>query len=385
MELPVSNVPVTLISGALGVGKTTAIRGLFAHRPEGERWAVLVNEFGEVGIDGAVLESGGLSVREVPGGCICCSAGLSMRAALVRLLREIRPDRLIIEPTGLAHPASVLDQLRSPGLREAVSLRATITLVDPRRFTSADPSRWGTETPGWSRPLGHGGFDPGREDAWHDQVVAADVLVANRCDLADAATVEAFRQGADQLFPPPLVVATTTFGALDPAWLHLDPSPERTDRRAHVHDRPAHVAIGADPSDDAEAPSGPRLVPEEEGSTEEGRRHPAEAGAYATCGWIFPPSVAFHRRRLELALQTLVRPGDALPAGVERLKGIFRTPRVWLKVDATSDEIRWEALNYRRDSRVEIIAAAEPPPDWDAVEAALRAARFDPRTDRGSL
>lgn len=314
MELPVQDVPVTLVTGELGVGKTTAIRALFAHRPEGERWAVLVNEFGEVGLDGPVLEAGGLEVREVPGGCICCSAGLSLRVALVRLLREIQPDRLLIEPTGLAHPAAVLDQLRLPGLREAVSQRATITLVDPRRFL--DPAIRG-------------------RDVYADQVIAADVLVANRSDLADLGTLTRFRQAASALYPPPLVVANTQHGELDPEWLELAPFPERP-VSGKVHVASNHVGHG----------------------------------------WVFPPTVVFDKNLLEDALQELVRPGPALPAGVARLKGLFRTPRVWLKVDATPDLLKFEGINYRRDSRVEVIAPADPPPDWAAVEAMFEAARI---------
>ena len=76
----VDNVPTTLFTGFLGVGKTTAILSAFEHRPTEGRWAVLVNEFGEIGIDGAILsDRDGLAVAEVPGGCICCSAGLALR------------------------------------------------------------------------------------------------------------------------------------------------------------------------------------------------------------------------------------------------------------------------------------------------------------------
>lgn len=191
-----------MICGALGVGKTTAIRALFDHRPAGERWAVLVNEFGRVGIDGALLEGGGVEVREIAGGCICCTAGPMLRVALVRLLREVRPDRLLVEPTGLAHPASIVDLLRAPGVREGVAPRATIGLVDPRAFArrTSDP-------------------------VYRDQVLAADVLVASWADVAPPGALDLFRAEAERLWPPPAVIATTEHARLDPAWLDLDPSP----------------------------------------------------------------------------------------------------------------------------------------------------------------
>ncbi len=94
-----SHVAANIITGFLGVGKTTAIRHLLANKPEQARWAVLVNEFGEVGVDGAILSEQGALVKEVPGGCMCCVAGLPMTVGLNTLLAQ-KPDRILIEPTG---------------------------------------------------------------------------------------------------------------------------------------------------------------------------------------------------------------------------------------------------------------------------------------------
>lgn len=95
MPHPSHAIPTNLILGFLGVGKTTAILNLLKHKPAGERWAVLVNEFGEVGIDGAMLDMEGAFVREVPGGCMCCVAGLPMQIGLNQLIHRARPDRLL--------------------------------------------------------------------------------------------------------------------------------------------------------------------------------------------------------------------------------------------------------------------------------------------------
>ena len=75
-------IPTSLILGFLGVGKTTAILDLLKNKPENEVWAVLVNEFGEVGIDGAMLQTEGAFIKEIPGGCMCCVAGLPMQIGL---------------------------------------------------------------------------------------------------------------------------------------------------------------------------------------------------------------------------------------------------------------------------------------------------------------
>ena len=111
-------IPTNVITGFLGVGKTTAILNLLKQKPDDERWAVLVNEFGEVGIDGSLLHGKdrveqGIYIKEVPGGCMCCAAGLSMHIALNMLIAHAKPHRLIIEPTGLGHPKEVLDILSS--------------------------------------------------------------------------------------------------------------------------------------------------------------------------------------------------------------------------------------------------------------------------------
>ncbi len=314
-ELAVTNVPTTVVTGFLGVGKTTAILSMFQHRPDNERWAVLVNEFGDVGIDGTVLSgAGGLEVREIPGGCICCSAGLEMKMGLVRLLRDVRPDRLFVEPTGLAHPASIVDMLRSPGIREAVALRATLCLVDPKQFLD---SRYTS-----------------REN-WRDQLRISDVLVANRTDLATDAQMTAFREAAAALYPPKLAVIETVNGQIEERWLHEDPAPAkiRLDVPHGVDDRSA-------------------------------------------AGWILPPSIWFDRVQLEDAIGEIMRPGGPLAKGAIRLKGVFRTPRVWLLVQATHDQIKYEAIHHRRDNRVEVIAdEAVDEAGWEAVKTRLLAAQ----------
>ncbi|MDU1108184.1 MAG: GTP-binding protein, partial [Enterobacter sp.] len=123
-----------LITGFLGSGKTTSILHLLANKDPAEKWAVLVNEFGEVGIDGALLSSSGAMIKEIPGGCMCCVNGLPMQVGLNTLLRQGKPDRLLIEPTGLGHPKQILDLLTAPVYEPWIDLRATLCLLDPRQL-----------------------------------------------------------------------------------------------------------------------------------------------------------------------------------------------------------------------------------------------------------
>lgn len=310
----VNRIPAHVVAGPLGVGKTTTLLSLFRHRPPGERWAVIVNEFGAVGIDGAVLsDDGTVSVKEIAGGCVCCVAGPALRATVVKVLREQRPDRLFVEPTGLAHPAAIVDLLRSPGLRGSVELRGVIVLVDPRRLRPSDP-------------------------LFRDLVSAADVLVGHRADLASDEELAAFRSFAASLWPPPALVLAASHGDLPAA----------------VLDAPAEAR-----------PRTPLLHP---------------LAPVREWGRQWDPDTVFAADRLERALQALVRPGDAVPAGVLRAKGIFHTDRGWRLVHADAERIASEPIGWRRDSRFELVS--EGPVEGASVDllfsSAIRGQGHDP-------
>jgi len=222
-------VPTNIITGFLGVGKTTAILQLLKRKPENENWAVLVNEFGEIGIDGALIagnnpQESGVFIREVPGGCMCCASGVPMQIALNMLLAKAKPDRLLIEPSGLGHPKEVLALLQSVHYREVLSLQATITLIDARKLQD-------------SRYTEHAIFK--------QQLDIADIIVANKADLYQKndlefaqsyLTQQALHQGSRDHSTP---FYSTTNGALEIEWLnsrprlhHIEPEDNK-----HVHDK----------------------------------------------------------------------------------------------------------------------------------------------------
>ncbi|MGP0170454.1 CobW family GTP-binding protein [Pseudomonas sp. NCHU5208] len=127
-----SQIPTHLIAGPLGAGKTSLIRHLLAQKPAGERWAVLINEFGQIGLDAALLAQGddGIALAEVAGGCLCCVNGAPFQVGLGRLLRKTRPDRLLIEPSGLGHPAQLLAQLRQPPWLGVLAVQPALMVLD---------------------------------------------------------------------------------------------------------------------------------------------------------------------------------------------------------------------------------------------------------------
>lgn len=236
MSEALRNIPVTLVTGLLGAGKTTLIDYLLEHRPREERWAVLVNEFSETGVDGARLARDGVYLREVAGGCMGCSAAVMLRVELNRLLREARPHRLLVEPTGLGHPMELLQLFASETYREVLSPRATICLLDARRLS---------EQKFLDSPL------------WHQQKQSADVLLGSKADLwtpEDRAAFDALC--AEQPFLACGIVPAAG-GRFDPAWLDAPAgSKGETGHHHHAHDTGPKVydlAFAADARFDTEA------------------------------------------------------------------------------------------------------------------------------------
>lgn len=137
----VKKTKVHLISGFLGTGKTTALKSLMAQKDPNEKWVIIVNEFGEIGIDGAVLSDNGIPVAEIAGGCLCCTAGPQMGVTVQKMLRDAKPDRLMIEASGLAHAASVIDELKAKPLDGLLEIGAVFTVVDPRASSSIPITR----------------------------------------------------------------------------------------------------------------------------------------------------------------------------------------------------------------------------------------------------
>jgi G3E family GTPase len=328
LQLPIAT---NLITGFLGVGKTTAVRHLLTQRPTGQRWAVLVNEFGEVGLDGAILgqsEGEGVVVRELAGGCFCCTLSLPLEVSLKELVRLAQPQRLLIESTGLGHPARLLDTLRSGEFARLLQVRATVCITDPRDSTN---------------PLVQ------KSPVFRDQLHMADVVVINKTDVVPPELTAAFVRQAEELYPPKLLVRTTSQAQVDPAWLDLGSDPLRAplfpEAHAHHHEQPATKA----------------------GTPTPGRpiRRQAELEGQDACGWVFALEDIFDADTL---LELLCSEPEFL-----RLKGVFRVERdEWVLVNRAGAELTVEPIAYRRDSRVEVFAA-RPVANWDELERRLLA------------
>jgi G3E family GTPase len=118
-----------IVSGFLGAGKTTLINKLLREAWQGERIAVLENEFGEIGVDGDLLRGHDLAVREITNGCICCALKGDFVEGIKELARDYRPDRIVIEPTGIGKLADIMDACRLAAEETPVSVHTVMTVA----------------------------------------------------------------------------------------------------------------------------------------------------------------------------------------------------------------------------------------------------------------
>ncbi len=160
-----------VITGFLGVGKTTTLQHLLSQKPAHEKWAVLLNEFGKTGLDAALLESDGVVVTQIPGGCLCCAAELPFQITLNKIIRFEKPQRLFIEPSGLGHPDKIIELLKQDQYKDILSLQPVLTLIDMRHLSNTKYRQ---------------------HDIYQRQLAIADVFVANKSELAQPENIADF-------------------------------------------------------------------------------------------------------------------------------------------------------------------------------------------------
>lgn len=207
-----SRIPVHVVAGFLGVGKTTALTALVASRAGVERAAIVVNDFGEAGIDATQFDTS--IVQNIAGGCVCCTAPEDLVRVISELLEVQKPDRIWIEPSGLGRPRDVLDMLSRGGLAARVDLRPMVVVVDPERLDLDDP-------------------------LMREQWEGGDILVINRVDLAGPAAMKRIRDLAAAMWPPFIRVIETRHGVLPaalPDWTRSVPELDPGHDHTHVHD-----------------------------------------------------------------------------------------------------------------------------------------------------
>lgn len=366
--------PATVITGFLGAGKTTLIRHLLKNA-DGRRIALIVNEFGDVGVDGDLIRDvaadcgmadcagsevdGG--VVELTNGCLCCTVADDFEPALTQLLdRAEPPDHIIIETSGLALPQPLVRAFGWPAIRTRVVMDGVTAVVDAAalsegRFTSdedaLDRQREADEALDHETPLA---------ELFDDQLSAADMVVLNKVDLVGEPGLAAATDAVTRRVRPGVGVVRSARGAVDPAVLLGLETALRDGRRAHDH---------ADDQQHADEHAHEHAADDHHHHDHHHNHHDHDHDAFAT-------------RVLDAGeaadVEVLVaRLGDALRAhGVLRLKGFaaIAGKPMRLVVQAAGPRIEtyfdrpWPAKAPRR-TRLVVIGEARL--DWDAVMASI--------------
>ncbi len=258
-----AKIPVTVITGFLGSGKTTLIRHLLQNN-QGRRIAVLVNEFGELGIDGELLKScqicpededGSENIYELTNGCLCCTVQEEFLPMMQQLLkRRDKIDCILIETSGLALPKPLIKAFRWQEIRNAATVDAVITVVDCAAVAAGtfasnpeavDAQRQADDSLEHETPL---------QELFEDQLACADLVILNKTDLVDSQAKAEVEELVKQELPRVVKMIESTNGEIDVSILlgiqaavedNLDSRPSHHDSEEdHDHDdeiNSAHV------------------------------------------------------------------------------------------------------------------------------------------------
>jgi cobalamin biosynthesis protein CobW len=225
MTASLARVPCTIITGFLGAGKTTLIRHVLGNAG-GRRLAVIVNEFGDVGIDGEILKGCGVAacpeenIVELANGCLCCTVADEFVPALDTILsRQPAVEHIVIETSGLALPKPLVQAFHWPAIRSRVTVDGVVAVVDGAAVAdgrvAADMEKLARQR-GADPSLGH---DDPVEEVFADQIACADLVVLNKRDLLDDTALDNALAAVRGRLPRAVKVVAVADGKLDPAAL----------------------------------------------------------------------------------------------------------------------------------------------------------------------
>ncbi|QPN45399.1 GTP-binding protein [Priestia aryabhattai] len=318
------NIPTHVIAGPLGAGKTSLIRQLMAQRPAGERWAVLVNEFGQIGLDAALLsrDEDGVAIAEVAGGCLCCVNGTPFQVGLGRLLRKVRPDRLFIEPSGLGHPLQLLAQLNQAPWVGVLTLQPMVMVVDAQALARGEPL----------------------PDAQQQALAAAALVVFNKSEAVDENS---------------RLLINKEFAAKQGVWTEqglLAVSRLPYSSTAAVSD----AAVDKRVVDNHQAAAGALWIDPRQPIC-----HAQQGEGGWSVGWRWHPSQQFDPQALRGLLDS---------HSWRRAKGVIHSPQGWQSFNGLDGNLpAWQPSDWRKDTRIELIF--DQPQPLQALQAALEACR----------
>ncbi|MEM7783327.1 MAG: GTP-binding protein, partial [Planctomycetota bacterium] len=284
-----------------------------------------------------------VAVEKLGGGCACCTLAFAFKPLLAQFLRRTKPDRFILEPSGLSHPAKVVDILRGPNFSNVIDLRNIICLVDPKDF---DDPRWKSN------------------NVFQDQIQLADIVILNWIDQRDKDLIAKCRSWVEKFSPPKQMILETSFGEIGSDLLDKKFTASRLPLFEDAHPLPhsetesnhktVPAEVDSDPSD--QGPDDLVLFPDRPIQV------PNQGSGYEACGWLFHADDLFDRDRL-LDLLGSVRQ-------VIRIKGVFHCANDWWSINRAKESTQCSRTTYRRDSRVEVIIDQKNY-DWTTFESEL--------------
>jgi cobalamin biosynthesis protein CobW len=219
-----ARVPCTIVTGFLGAGKTTLIRHMLANA-QGRRLAVIVNEFGDIGIDGEILKGCGNeacpeeNIVELANGCLCCTVADEFVPALDAILARDGVEHIVIETSGLALPKPLVQAFHWPAIKSRVTVDGVVVVVDGAARASgrvADDLDALARQRAADSALAH---DDPVEEVFDDQIACADLVVLNKRDLIDAAGIAKAQAAIAGVLPRSVKVITVADGKVDQALL----------------------------------------------------------------------------------------------------------------------------------------------------------------------
>ncbi|WP_394072541.1 cobalamin biosynthesis protein CobW [Xanthobacter autotrophicus] len=244
-----ARVPCTIVTGFLGAGKTTLIRHVLENAG-GKRLAVIVNEFGDVGIDGEILKGCGIescsedTIVELANGCLCCTVADDFVPALDQILsRTPRVDHILIETSGLALPKPLVQAFQWPAIKSRVTVDGVVAVVDGPALAegrvAADLSALAAQR-AEDTSLDH---DDPVEEVFEDQIACADLVILSKSDLLDEAGFAIAERVVAQSLPRAVKLVRATAGKVDIAvllGLGIGVEDEIDARRTHHDDEEDH-------------------------------------------------------------------------------------------------------------------------------------------------
>lgn len=313
-----------LIIGRLGSGKSSCVQHLIAQKPDNEVWAIVINEFGQIGLDAALIKphtNNSLNITEVAGGCICCAAQSQLRVTLNKLIKQVQPDRIIIEATGLGHPAGIIDLLRDQYFKKIIQLNSVITILDLTLFTQPIDNL--SET------------SPLKTQHFNQQSQLADIVVLNKQDLAPLLNTQYANEYMETIYPQKLKIVSSSYGQINIELLSI---------RSNLK-QPRLFYVKPDAADD----SGSETCDFNQYAIE---CFYSASDEFLSFGFILPAEINFNRQKLTAFINDYL---STHQPGTIRLKAILNCGKFWYSFNAINQQLEVEESFYRNDNRIELI------------------------------